>query len=71
LARRGANWHGGYVGAGAVLVGDIRIGDRVRIGAGAVIFTDIPDNGTAVSQAPRVLKRVLKESEGEDAACLK
>ncbi len=64
LCSRSAHRHGGYVGAGAVLVGDIRNGHRVRIGAGAVIFMDLPDNGTAVSQAPRIL---IKDSKGDEA----
>jgi serine O-acetyltransferase len=45
------------IGAGAVLVGDIRTGDNVRIGAGAVVGTDIPDNSTVVSQPPRIIER--------------
>jgi serine O-acetyltransferase len=51
------------IGANAVLVGGITVGDHARIGAGAVVFTDIPDNGTAVSQAPRIL---IKDSKGEE-----
>lgn len=48
------------IGAGAVLIGDINIGDNAKIGAGAVVFEDVPDNATAVSQLPRIIK---KESE--------
>ncbi|MET0381972.1 MAG: serine acetyltransferase [Burkholderiaceae bacterium] len=36
------------IGAGAKLLGPIRIGHRVRIGANAVVVTDIPDDHTAV-----------------------
>lgn len=45
------------IGAGAVLVGDIRIGDGAKIGAGAVVSTDIPAGCTVVAQPPRVLDR--------------
>lgn len=31
-----------YIGANAILVGDIRIGDNVTIGAGALVTNDIP-----------------------------
>lgn len=48
---------GCLIGAGAVLVGDIDIGDNVKIGAGAVVSSDIPDNCTVVSQPPRVIER--------------
>lgn len=43
------------IGAGAILVGDIRIGNDVKIGAGAVVHTDIPDFCTVVAQTPRVI----------------
>jgi len=35
-------------GVGAVVIGRIRVGNNVRIGANAVVLTDIPDNSTAV-----------------------
>lgn len=43
------------IGAGAVLVGDIRIGSRVKIGAGAVVHMDVPDDCTVVPQPARVI----------------
>lgn len=43
------------IGAGAVLVGDIRIGRGVKIGAGAVVSKDVPDYCTVVAQQPRVI----------------
>lgn len=36
------------VGAGASLIGAIRVGDNVRIGAGSVVVTSVPDNATVV-----------------------
>lgn len=45
------------IGAGAILVGGIKIGDYVKIGAGAVVNTDIPDFCTVVAQPPRVIVR--------------
>jgi serine O-acetyltransferase len=44
------------VGAGAKILGRIRIGDNVCIGANAVVVTDIPDNSVAVG-VPAVIKR--------------
>lgn len=49
---------GCLIGAGAVLVGGIRIGNHVKIGAGSVVSTDVPDYSTVVSQPPRVIERV-------------
>lgn len=55
--------HGPYigknciVGAGAVILGDIRIGDYARIGANAVVLKDVPANSTAVGIPAKVLNR--------------
>lgn len=46
---------GCLIGAGAVVVGDIRIGDGVTIGAGAVVAVSVPDHCTVVAQPPRIL----------------
>ena len=46
------------IGAGAVIIGDIRIGDNVKIGAGAVGNTNVPDNYTVVSQPMRMIEGV-------------
>ena len=44
------------IGAGAVIIGDIKIGSHVKIGAGAVVNTNVPDNYTVVSQPMRMIK---------------
>ena len=36
------------VGAGAHLIGAIRVGDNARIGAGSVVVTGVPENATVV-----------------------
>lgn len=43
------------IGAGAVVIGDITVGDDVKIGAGAVVCRDLPAGATAVAPQPRVL----------------
>jgi len=45
------------VGAGAKVLGPIRIGNNVRIAAGAVVLMDIPDNCTAVGVPARIARR--------------
>lgn len=47
---------GCLIGANAVLVGGIRVGDRVKIGAGAVVSRDIPSDVTVVAQQPRLIE---------------
>ena len=39
---------GVFIGAGATILGDIRVGDRAKIGAGTVVTTDVPAGCTAV-----------------------
>lgn len=43
------------VGAGAKLLGGIRIGDHARIGANAVVLDDVPAGATSVGIPARVL----------------
>ena len=45
------------IGAGAKIIGGIRIGDNVRIGAGCVVMQDIPDNTTVIPAAPQLIVR--------------
>jgi serine O-acetyltransferase len=45
------------IGVGAKILGAIHIGDNVKIGANAVVITDVPDNCTAVGIPARVLRR--------------
>ena len=43
------------VGAGAMVLGKIRIGDNVRIGPNAVVMTDVPSNSTVMAPPSRVV----------------
>ena len=52
------------IGAGATLVGDIRVGRGVKIGAGAVVAQDVPDDCTVVAQPPRVKAPALSGEHG-------
>lgn len=42
------------IGAGAVILGPIRIGNDVSIGANAVVLKDVPDNSVAVGIPARI-----------------
>lgn len=62
-ARRGDGRNGLYprlgrsvtVYAGAVIVGNIKVGDGAIIGANAVVLSDIPDNAIAVGIPARII----------------
>ena len=45
-----------FIGAGAKIIGAVRIGSNVKIGANAVVTKDIPDGATAVGIPARVIK---------------
>ena len=45
-----------YIGVGAKIIGRVRVGNNVRIGANCVVFQDIPDNSTVVSSKPRIIE---------------
>lgn len=44
-----------YIGANASIIGGISIGNNVKIGAGAVVISDIPDNAVAVGNPARII----------------
>lgn len=43
------------IGAGAQILGTVRIGNRCKIGALAVVLEDMPDGATAVGTAARII----------------
>ena len=52
------------MGAGAKILGNITIGDNVRIGAGAVVIEDVPDDCTVVGNPGRIVKQQFVNHEG-------
>src|SRR5689334_17142593 len=44
------------VGTGAKILGNIRIGDNVKVGAGSVVVRHVPDNSTVVGVPGRVVR---------------
>lgn len=44
------------LGANVTIVGGVKIGNNVTIGAGAIVVKDIPDNAIAVGNPAKVIK---------------
>lgn len=44
-----------YIGCGAKIIGNVHVGNNVRIGANCVVSKDVPDNATVVAAAPRII----------------
>lgn len=51
-----------YVGAGARILGGITIGDRVQIGANAVVVKDVPSDSVAIGVPATVRPATIPES---------
>jgi len=45
-----------FVGTGAKIIGEVRVGNNVKIGANAVVTKDISDNATVVGVPAKVVK---------------
>ncbi len=45
------------IGTGAVIIGRIRVGDDVSIGANAVVLTDVPSNSIAVGVPAQIRRK--------------
>ena len=52
------------LGAGAKVLGNINIGDYVRVGAGSVVIDDVPENSTVVGVPGRVVHRMVTDKNG-------
>lgn len=47
--------HNVFIGAGANILGNIRIGNNSKIGAGSVVLKPVPDGATAVGSPARII----------------
>jgi serine O-acetyltransferase len=45
------------IGANATILGNIKIGNSVRVGAGSVVLNDVPDNSTVVGVPGKIVKQ--------------
>jgi serine O-acetyltransferase len=60
-----APWIGGHVdiGAGAKVLGPLRIGDHACIGANAVVLDDVPEGATAIGIPARVIAPAIRQTD--------
>lgn len=56
--------NGVIVGAGAKVLGNIEIGDYVRIGAGSVVINDVPEHCTVIGVPGRIVKQKFYNADG-------
>lgn len=55
---------GVIVGAGAKVLGNITLGNHVRVGAGSVVVEDVPDFATVVGIPGRIVKQKYYDENG-------
>ncbi len=55
IVRRGA-----FIGANALLLGPIVVGEGAKVGAGAVVLEDVPAHWTAVGNPARLIRKRIK-----------
>ena len=48
-----------FIGSDTMLVAPLRIGSRVRTGAGSVVTKDLPDDSLAVGVPARIISRLV------------
>jgi len=46
-----------YIGAGAKIIGSVKIGNNVRIGANTVVYKDVPDNCVVTSSEQKNIQK--------------
>ena len=46
------------IGAGAIIMGGIKVGNHVDIGAGAIVIDDVPDHSTVVCPKGRIISHI-------------
>jgi serine O-acetyltransferase len=54
-----------FIGAGAKIVGPVKVGDGARIGANAVVVHDVPPHSTVVGIPARVVRQRTAQPAGE------
>jgi serine O-acetyltransferase len=47
-----------FIGAGAKILGGVRIGNGAKVGANAVVVDDVPEGATVVGIPARVVRKV-------------
>jgi UDP-2-acetamido-3-amino-2,3-dideoxy-glucuronate N-acetyltransferase len=52
---------GATIGAGAVLLQGVTVGERAMVGAGAVVIADVPSFAVVVGNPARVVRRLAED----------
>ncbi|XP_078447480.1 putative serine acetyltransferase 1 [Wolffia australiana] len=58
--------HGVLIGAGATVLGNVRIGDGAKVGAGSLVMIDVPPRSTAVGNPAKIVGVASGPASGDD-----
>ncbi len=56
------------IGSGVKILGPFKVGDNVKIGAGSVVLSEVPENSTAVGIPAKIISR--KKEDATPSDCL-
>jgi bifunctional UDP-N-acetylglucosamine pyrophosphorylase / glucosamine-1-phosphate N-acetyltransferase len=54
-----------FIGSDTMLIAPIKIGDRAKTGAGAIVTKDVPADMLAVGMPARAIKKLEKKTESK------
>lgn len=49
-----------FIGANAIIMAGVRIGDEVIVGSGAIVTKDVPSNSIVAGNQARIIKEGIK-----------
>jgi serine O-acetyltransferase len=55
-----------YVGSGAKVLGNVHVGNNVRIGANAVVMADVPDDSLVMPPESKVVRGFYRRKAAPD-----
>lgn len=58
-----------FIGAGAKILGPVRIGDRARIAANSLVISDVPADATAIGIPARIIQYTGRPSSPRSCDC--
>lgn len=58
--------HGAWIGAGAIILPGVTVGENAIVGAGSIVTKDVPDNTIVAGNPARVIREIKTEGEYEN-----
>jgi serine O-acetyltransferase len=56
-----------FIGAGAKILGGVKIGDRARVAANSLVLTDVPEDATAIGVPAKIMRYTGRAPGNKDS----